>query len=107
MCKNKYGITVLSARSKKSHLGPLEFLGIIAAGSSWSWKRQRDGRFALSLFDNSKHIATCYTDGEIYMGTGTADTKYDLIQENIDIFLKWADYWRSKNKWAETWKPKN
>ena len=105
MCK--YGITVLSSRSKRSHRGPETFFDLIGGNKySWSWKRQDDGRFALSIFNNRSHIATCYTDGEIYMGTGAKPTQHDLITENLELFLDWAKNWLKKNKWAKTWKPK-
>ena len=104
---SKYGITVLSARSKKAHLGPNEFLSHVVLGASWSFKRQKDGRFALALFQNSSHLLTCYTDGEIYMGQGAIPSLEDVVVENLDLFLDWAKNWRTKNKWAETWTPKS
>ncbi len=104
MCK--YGITVLSARSKKAHFGPHDFLSHVVLGASWSFKRQKDGRFALAVFQNKSHLVTCYTDGEIYMGRGAIPNLGDVVEEYMDLFPNWAKNWRAKNKWAETWKPK-
>ena len=103
---SKYGITVLSARSKKAHFGPHDFLSHVVLGASWSFKRQNDGRFALAVFQNKSHLVTVYTDGEIYMGNGAIPSLEEVVEENLDSFLEWAKNWRAKNKWAETWKPK-
>ena len=104
MCK--YGITVLSARSKKAHFGPHDFLSYVVLGASWSFKRQNDGRFALSVFQNKSHLVTVYTDGEIRMGNGAIPSLQEVVEENLDSFVEWAKNWRAKNKWAETWTPK-